>query len=123
MTAQDKVGRSIIHPPVQNGRVEVVRHLLENGADPNASSKKVDSPLVEVYSADVVPVLVELRVDPSIVNNKGNTPLHRVAGLGLSEGIFAALLGAGVDPAVENNEGKKPKTWLMPTLIQNWWSC
>lgn len=66
MTAQDKVGRSIIHPPVQNGRVEVVRYLLENGADPNASSKKVDSPLFEVYSADVVPVLVELGVDPSI---------------------------------------------------------
>jgi ankyrin repeat protein len=107
MTAQDKVGRSIVHPLVQNGRVEVVRYLLENGADPNASSKKVDSPLFEVYSADVVPVLVELGADPSIVNNEGNTSLHRVAGLGLSEGIVAVLLEAGVDLAVENNEGKK----------------
>jgi len=107
MTTQDKVGRSIIHPPVQNGRVEVVRYLLENGADPNASSKKVDPPLFEVYSANVVPVLVELGADPSIVNNEGNTPLHRVANLGLSEGIVAAFLEAGIDPTVQNKEGKK----------------
>lgn len=107
MTKTDKLGRSIIHPPVQEGRVEVVRFLLENGADPNASSKKVTPPLFQVYSDNVVPVLAEFGADFSAVDQDGNSPLHRLAAMGVSEEIVVALLKAGVDPAVENNDGKK----------------
>ncbi|MBC8290750.1 MAG: ankyrin repeat domain-containing protein [Planctomycetes bacterium] len=121
MTKTDKVGRSLIHCPVQKGRGEVVRYLLENGADPNVRSKKVREPLFEVYSADVVTVLAEFGVDPSVVDKEGNSPLHRAAKQGF-EDLVPALLKIGVDPAVANKAGEKAvdlvDTQFYPELVE-----
>ena len=53
----------------------VVRFLLENGADPNARTKKAREPLFAVYSANVIPLLHEFGADPSVIDKDGNTPL------------------------------------------------
>ena len=107
LSQTDKMGRTILHGAVQEGRCDVVRYLLENGADANARSKKVNPPLFQVYSADVIPVLHEFGADVSATDSKGNTPLHRAAKEGF-EDVVPALLQIGADPMATNKDGKRP---------------
>lgn len=103
ITEQDKLGRTILHAAIAEGRCEVARFLLEAGADPNASSKKCTPPLFHVYTADAVHLLKEFGAAPSATDKKGNSALHRPASQGL-EDIVSVLVEIGVDRQIKNND-------------------
>jgi len=72
------------------GRVNVVKLLLDRGADPNFKNEDEDTPLH--YAAD-----------PSIKNEYGNTPLHYAAD---NLGTMQLLLDHGADPNIKDADGE-----------------
>lgn len=86
------------------GAEQVVRILLAQGADPNATTKES----------------VETGAFMRDVRTRGETPLHRAAAFG-SEGAIDALLEAGVERERRDGNGDSPLSWASwhqrPTAI------
>lgn len=62
------------------GHLEIVRYLLENGANPDLASDRQVTPLARSttnYYFDVANVLLDWNADPNITDRKGMTVLHR----------------------------------------------
>ena len=94
-----------------SGRVEIIKLLIREGADPNKCSKMErgeESPLsyaVRFTATDVVKVLLEGGSDPNLCNPRGESPLcHWYP----KPDTVKLLLEAGSDPNKADNEGRTP---------------
>jgi cytohesin len=106
-------------------RVEVVKRLLERGADPNLRitySSPVDGrvekgivALMFARSFEVVRVLLEGGADPNVHDEDGRTPLMRVV-LAAPPAAVEALLAAGADPQVRSRRGDSAADLVMRRL-------
>jgi ankyrin repeat protein len=96
-------------------RREIVRYLLEAGADPRPASR--DGGFTALHSAlateagasdlEMVRMLLDKGADPNAKSQSGSTPLHTVAFTG-DRASLDLLIEHGGDPAIRNNEGKDP---------------
>lgn len=94
-------------------RRDVVRYLLEAGADPRPASRVGGfTPLHSAVATDagaadieIVRMLLDRRADPNAKSESGATPLHTAAFTG-DRASVDLLLRHGADPATKNNEGK-----------------
>ncbi|TMC70506.1 MAG: ankyrin repeat domain-containing protein [Chloroflexi bacterium] len=94
-------------------RREVVRYLLEAGADPQPASRQGGfTPLHSAVATDagdrdieIVRMLLEKSANPNAKSQSGSTPLHTVAFTGDREGLDL-LLKHGADPKIANRDGK-----------------
>jgi len=79
---RDDLGGAALHRAVRGDHVEVVRLLLERGADANARTKIDETPLVLVRSVEVATLLLDAgaEIDPTPTCN--TTPLRAAAGRG-----------------------------------------
>ena len=71
---------TLLHQAAAHGRVNEVRHLLAQGAAPNAPDQDLDTPLhlaSDAGQAEAVKVLLEAGADPNARCRDGDTPLHR----------------------------------------------
>jgi ankyrin repeat protein len=113
----------------KSGDIEMVRLLVEFGADPGAAMPngttalhfaaglgwRDGSPIAPSYdqgteaeAVATIDYLLELGLDIDAVNESGDTPLHAaIAGRG-SETIIGHLLERGADPLAENARGQTP---------------
>src|SRR5256885_2671928 len=94
-------------------RRDVVRYLLEAGADPRIASRPGGfTPLHSPGATDagavdteIVRLLLDKGADPNARSQSGSTPLHTVAFPG-DRASLHPLRKHDADPAIKNNEGK-----------------
>ena len=99
-----------LHHASGNGRAEVVRTLLEHGADPIAQNKRGWAPLHRASDrghVEVVRLLIGYGAALSARDEQGWTPLHWAADRGHVE-VVCVLLEHGVDVTVQDEQGWTP---------------
>ena len=91
--------------------LEVVRMLIERGADVNANANRFSPLMAASFRGDpeTVELLIEAGADPTARNQFGYSPLHGASFNG-SANITKLLLSHGVDPNVDVN-GFTPAMW------------
>ncbi|MBC6416128.1 MAG: ankyrin repeat domain-containing protein [Bdellovibrionales bacterium] len=80
--SNNKEGNTALHVASQFNDVDVIKALLESGADPTAKNKYKDTPLhlaIKYENSDVVEALLANGADINAKNNMGRTPLHNAA--------------------------------------------
>jgi ankyrin repeat protein len=109
-----KYGNTPLSQACFANRVEVIRRLLQRGADPNLRitySSPVDGrvekgivALMFARSLEAVSALLEAGADPTIEDEEGTTPLMRAV-LAAPPTAVQALLAAGANPEARNRRG------------------
>lgn len=105
--AQTKLGKTALHIAVERGQVEIVKELLELGAD--ASLKAEDETLLHAASSFPDPKLLEkiVKLLPHSINEQtkeGYAPLHCAALFG-NTSYIQILLKNKANLNITNNEG------------------
>lgn len=106
-------GYTALHLAVQEGHLDIVKLLLEKGADPNvltSRSQRRTTPLnlcTIKDRIDVARALLDAKADPNIGNKYGWTPLHNVSDRGYLE-FMKMLLDSGANIESRNERGCTP---------------
>ena len=118
-----------LHLAILNGHIDVVKILLDEGADPNKKYVRKyyeRTPLMLATlrnNSKVIELLFEAGADPNI-ETKGEpwtwpwtTPLH-VAVTFCNKDAVKALLDRGADPHIVNIEGQSPLNLVLGNVFQ-----
>jgi ankyrin repeat protein len=113
-------GDTALHVAAAAHSPDVVRALLEAGADVNAKNRRGAQPLhyaadgipgsdawSPVAQADVVVALIDAGADPNAADNNGVAPLHRAVRTRCGSAV-KALLEEGADMTLKNKSGSTP---------------
>ncbi|KAL5600867.1 hypothetical protein FOVSG1_006897 [Fusarium oxysporum f. sp. vasinfectum] len=95
---------------VGNGNIEVVKMLLEKGADARAATENGWMPLHEASengNLEIMKMLLEKGADATAATMDGRTPLHEASGNGNLE-IMKMLLEKGADARAATENGWMP---------------
>ncbi len=103
----DDNGYAPLHGAVRSGNVEIVRMLIDAGADVNVQDAEGRTPLYLTSNEEIARMLIGAGAKLDIQDNWNFTPLHRAARFG-EVGIIRMLIGAGADVNVQDNRGETP---------------
>ena len=87
----------------KEGHVEVMRILIEAGADPRERDTYGQTPLHEAKSVEVAALLLDHGVSPDVRSSSGETPLMTRAG---APAVVERLLEAGAHANLRDAEGR-----------------
>lgn len=92
-----------VRAAAKEGHVEVVRLLLDAGADARERDTSGQTPLHAAKTAEVAALLLEHDVSPDVRSSQGETPLMLRTG---TPAIVERLLEAGAHPDLRDAEGR-----------------
>lgn len=105
---EPKFAESALHAAASGGRAEVVRLLLEHGADTNARSAVENTPLHAAANAEVAQLLLDAGAEVDVRDAyQQQTPLFRAAYFGRPD-VVQVLIAHGADVNARDNQGKAP---------------
>ena len=110
VNTRDDKGSTPLYLAAENGRLQVVRMLIEHGANVGAEDNQGKTPLhgaAEYGMVEVVRVLLEHGANVGAEYNQGKTPLHGAAEDGMVE-VVRMLLEHGANVGAEDNQDKTP---------------
>lgn len=102
--------RTVLHWAAEKGNAEIIRLLIERGADVNAPDRAKLTPLhmaAGIGALETVRHLLKAGADPNVRARDQQTPLHNACRGGNLE-IAQALLAAGARLELKNEEGNTP---------------
>jgi ankyrin len=114
--AQDKDHDTALHLAAFNGKLEIVKLLIDHGANTTAENEHGEIPLYLASRGQYVPqengvgivqLLLERGVDINATDKHQNTALHSASSLGRLE-IARVLLDRGAKPGPENDRAQTP---------------
>ena len=115
MDVRGDVERTLLHTASLRGQVDIMRWLLDHGADANAWSRSYFTPLhlaVQEMHLDAVQVLLEHNADINLQNEDGETPLYWILSKGSRKRklvvMVRRLLEHGADPNICKNDHRTP---------------
>lgn len=93
-------GATLLIDAAEKGEVNLVKTLLQAGADPNGRGYSINAvPLTRTQSPEVVGALVAADAEVNVTDNTGTTPLNRALSTGNTDGVEQLLqAGASVTP-------------------------
>ena len=111
----DSSGNTPLYYVVKKGNIEIVKLLLENGADPNTPDSAGETPLslaVGYRHIEIVKLLLENGADPNIPDSKRRALLYQTVQYGFKE-IAELLLTYGANPNAKGGSGFTPLHWAV----------
>ena len=110
LEARDSAGRTALHWACHAGSGDVVRLLLDSGADIEARDAEGSTPLMHAISAEKEPVvrlLLERRARADSRSKTGRTALHAACTTG-SHAVMDVLLRMRLNPRARMTDGRTP---------------
>ena len=99
----------MLHTAADRGQDEIVKALLDAGADPNFQNRRGNTALHEASkhhgNNKIVRALLDAGANPNLQGAGGNTALHEASMFLGSYGAVKALLDAGANPNLQNMRG------------------
>jgi ankyrin repeat protein len=114
--SQDKDHETALHAAAFNGKLEIAKFLIDNGANTTAENEHGEIPLhlvsrgqyvTQENGVGVVQLLLERGIDVNATDRHQNTSLHSASSLGRLE-IAQVLLDRGAKPDPENDRAQTP---------------
>lgn len=110
INALNEENQTALHCAIETGNIDIVRLLLNSGADPNLQDDLNFSPLHKACirnNTEIVKLLLDYGVNVNIQNIWYNTPLHYAARFGLPN-IVKLLLNHGAIVDSQSSSGHTP---------------
>jgi len=108
----------VIHHAASGGHIEMVRLLLDRGANPNARSSDRSTPLHRTSEPEIAQLLLDRGADASACDDCNSQPIHAAASphhfedLTVTDARCLALLRLlikhGADPLAKDKDGTQP---------------
>lgn len=110
---RDEFNNTALHnaiiDPYRKYRDDVLKALIDNGADPNLPNGEGQMPLhlaINGNEEKTIKILISKGADINIKSEGDNTLLHYAARWGVDRKVIAALVTAGVDIFAKTTDGK-----------------
>lgn len=108
--ADARFGNTALHMAATGGRIEMLRLLIDRGANVDAVNDDQNTPLhvaINNASSELVRALLQAGARTSIANVRGNQPLHLAVMRRRAEAVIA-LLDTGADLEARDGNGHTP---------------
>ena len=115
LNARGKNGVTVLISYVWRERPDVVKVLLERGADFKLADNDGDTALhgaAQAGNVEALRLLLSKGADPNVKNKVGGTPLMWAAVYGNEEAV-QELLKAGADPSLKDEDGVTARMWAV----------
>ena len=121
LDTQDGEGNTALYLAISKKQTDIVKQLLQKGADPNQKKHGGDSPLILAVENHGPVEIVELllnnnRINVNIKNSKDQTALFIALTLGRWP-IANALIDMGIDTNIAQGDDSDDKNLITPLII------
>ncbi|KAF3363139.1 hypothetical protein PHSC3_000325 [Chlamydiales bacterium STE3] len=107
---QKKDCNTALHIAVRDGTPEIIKLLVQRGADPYKWDKSEESPIeiaIREKSVSKILAFIEGGMNLNHTDKKGQTPLHLAASYGTPE-IIKLLVQRGAEPCISDKKSQTP---------------